>query len=102
MRELCQIKLHSHEKLANFVKKKDGIDIDPNTCFDVQIKRLHEYKRQFLNILAILELYYEIAEGSLTDFTPTTFIFGAKAAPGYARAKGNHQAHQRGRGPHRP
>ena len=88
MRELCQIKLHSHEKLANFVKKKDGIDIDHNTCFDVQIKRLHEYKRQFLNILAILELYYEIAEGSLTDFTPTTFIFGAKAAPGYARAKG--------------
>ena len=88
MRELCQIKLHSHEKLANFVKKKDGIDIDPNTCFDVQIKRLHEYKRQLLNILAILELYYEIAEGSLTDFTPTTFIFGAKAAPGYARAKG--------------
>ena len=88
MRELCQIKLHSHEKLANFVKKKDGIDIDPNTCFDVQIKRLHEYKRQFLNILAIIELYYEIAEGSLTDFTPTTFIFGAKAAPGYARAKG--------------
>ena len=88
MRELCQIKLHSHEKLANFVKKKDGIDIDPNTCFDVQIKRLHEYKRQFLNIMAILELYYEIAEGSLTDFTPTTFIFGAKAAPGYARAKG--------------
>ena len=88
MRELCQIKLHSHEKLANFVKKKDGIHIDPNTCFDVQLKRLHEYKRQFLNILAILELYYEIAEGSLTDFTPTTFIFGAKAAPGYARAKG--------------
>ena len=88
MRELCQIKLHRHEQLANSVKKKDGIDIDPNTCFDVQIKRLHEYKRQFLNILAILELYYEIAEGSLTDFTPTTFIFGAKAAPGYARAKG--------------
>ena len=88
MQELCDIKLHNHQKLAEFVKKKDGIDIDPNTCFDVQIKRLHEYKRQFLNILAILELYYEIAEGSLTDFTPTTFIFGAKSAPGYARAKG--------------
>lgn len=88
MKELCDIKLRSHQKLAAFVQKKDGITIDPNTCFDVQIKRLHEYKRQFLNILAILELYYEIAEGSLTDFTPTTFIFGAKSAPGYARAKG--------------
>ncbi len=88
MRELCEIKLHNHEKLAEFVQKKDGITIDPNTCFDVQIKRLHEYKRQFLNILAILELYYEVAEGSLTDFTPTTFIFAAKSAPGYARAKG--------------
>lgn len=88
MQELCEIKLHNHKRLADFVEKKDGIVIDPNTCFDVQIKRLHEYKRQFLNILAVLELYYEIAEGSLTDFTPTTFIFGAKAAPGYTRAKG--------------
>lgn len=88
MRELCEIKLENHKKLAEFAQKKDGITIDPNTCFDVQIKRLHEYKRQFLNILAILELYYEIAEGSLTDFTPTTFIFAAKSAPGYARAKG--------------
>ncbi|MBS5150558.1 MAG: glycogen/starch/alpha-glucan phosphorylase [Butyricicoccus pullicaecorum] len=88
MRELCEIKLENHKKLADFAKKKDGVIIDPNTCFDVQIKRLHEYKRQFLNILAILELYYEIAEGSLTDFTPTTFIFAAKSAPGYARAKG--------------
>lgn len=88
MRELCEIKLENHKKLAAFVQKKDGITLNPNTCFDVQIKRLHEYKRQFLNILAILELYYEIVEGSLTDFTPTTFIFGAKSAPGYARAKG--------------
>ena len=88
MQELCDIKLRSHKRLADFVEKKDGIVIDPNTCFDVQIKRLHEYKRQFLNILAVLELYYVIAEGSLTDFTPTTFIFGAKAAPGYTRAKG--------------
>ncbi|MBQ8585433.1 MAG: glycogen/starch/alpha-glucan phosphorylase [Butyricicoccus sp.] len=88
MMELMEIKHHNHEKLAKFVQKHDGITIDPNTCFDVQVKRLHEYKRQFLNILAILELYYEIAEGSLTDFTPTTFIFGAKSAPGYTRAKG--------------
>lgn len=88
MRELSEIKLHNRQKLAEFVQKKEGITIDPNTCFDVQIKRLHEYKRQLLNILAILELYYEIAEGSLIDFTPTTFIFAAKSAPGYARAKG--------------
>ena len=88
MMELVEIKHHNHERLAKFVQKHDGITIDPNTCFDVQVKRLHEYKRQFLNILAILELYYEIAEGSLTDFTPTTFIFGAKSAPGYTRAKG--------------
>lgn len=88
MRELMQIKLHNHQRLADYIYKRDGIGINANTCFDVQIKRLHEYKRQFLNILAILELYYEIAEGSLTDFTPTTFIFGAKSAPGYARAKG--------------
>ncbi|MBR3867610.1 MAG: glycogen/starch/alpha-glucan phosphorylase, partial [Butyricicoccus sp.] len=88
MMEVMQIKHHNHEKLAKFVQKHDGITIDPNTCFDVQVKRLHEYKRQFLNILAILELYFEIAEGSLTDFTPTTFIFGAKSAPGYTRAKG--------------
>ena len=88
MMELNQIKFRNREKLARFIRKHDGITIDPNTCFDVQVKRLHEYKRQFLNILAILELYYEICEGSLTDFTPTTFIFGAKSAPGYTRAKG--------------
>ena len=88
MTELSQIKFRNREKLAAFIKKHDSIDVDPHTCFDVQVKRLHEYKRQFLNILAILELYYEICEGSLTDFTPTTFIFGAKSAPGYARAKG--------------
>ncbi len=88
MERVAQIKLDNHKRLADYIWKKDRIQIDPNTCFDIQIKRLHEYKRQFLNILTILELYYEIKEGSLTDFTPTTFIFGAKSAPGYKRAKG--------------
>lgn len=88
MERVADIKMHNHKRLADYILKKDGVRIDPNTCFDIQIKRLHEYKRQFLNILAILELYFEIKEGSLTDFTPTTFIFGAKSAPGYKRAKG--------------
>lgn len=88
MDRVADIKLGNHRKLAEYIQKKDGIQIDPNTCFDVQIKRLHEYKRQLLNILCVLEIYYEIVEGTLTDFTPTTFIFGAKSAPGYARAKG--------------
>ena len=88
MERVAQIKMHNHQRLAEYIWKKDGVRVDPHTCFDIQIKRLHEYKRQFLNILAILELYYEIKEGTLTDFTPTTFIFGAKSAPGYRRAKG--------------
>ncbi len=83
-----EIKQTKREHLAKYIKKQERVLIDPDSIYDVQIKRLHEYKRQFLNILAVLELYFEIAEGSLTDFTPTTFIFGAKAAPGYRRAKG--------------
>ena len=82
------IKEVKKQQLADFIKQHDGIDVDSNTIFDIQIKRLHEYKRQLLNALAILELYFEIKEGTLKDFVPTTFIFGAKSAPGYARAKG--------------
>ena len=66
---------------------RDGIIVDPETVYDVQITRLHEYKRQFLHALGILELYFEIKNGELKDFKPTTFIFGAKSAPGYFRAK---------------
>ncbi len=83
-----QIKQEKRLQLKEYISKQDDILIDENSIYDIQIKRLHEYKRQLLNILAILEIYFEIKEGSLTDFTPTTFIFGAKAAPGYFRAKG--------------
>lgn len=82
------IKETKKRQLGDYIKHHDGVDVNTDTIFDIQIKRLHEYKRQLLNALAILELYFEIKEGTLTDFTPTTFIFGAKSAPGYARAKG--------------
>lgn len=62
--------------------------MDPSFVFDIQVKRLHEYKRQLLNAFSILDIYYRIKEGKLPDFTPTAFLFGAKAAPGYFRAKG--------------
>lgn len=88
LQELMDIKAKQHQILADYLKQRNGITLEPNTIYDVQIKRLHEYKRQFLNILAVLELYFEIKEGTLREFTPTTFLFGAKSAPGYYRAKG--------------
>lgn len=87
LNEFMAVKEAQKNRLAAFVKEHDGVDIDPNTIFDIQIKRLHEYKRQFLNALSILYIYYGIKDGSIKDFTPTTFIFGAKSAPGYRRAK---------------
>lgn len=88
LNEFIKIKNENKKVLVDYLKKTQNLVIDSNTIFDVQIKRLHEYKRQLLNILAILHLYFKIDEGSLLDFEPTTFIFGAKAAPGYVRAKG--------------
>ena len=82
-----EIKKNNKKVLADYIMSRDGISVDPETVYDVQIKRLHEYKRQFLNALGILELYFEIKNGELKDFKPTTFIFGAKSAPGYFRAK---------------
>lgn len=87
LREFISIKKAKKQQLADFIKQHDGIDVDPNTIFDIQIKRLHEYKRQLLNALSIIYIYYGIKDGSIKDFTPTTFIFGAKSAPGYRRAK---------------
>ena len=82
-----KIKAKKKAQLAEYIKKMDGYDINPDTIFDVQVKRLHEYKRQLLNAFSIMTIYFRIKEGKLPNWTPTTFIFGAKAAPGYARAK---------------
>lgn len=87
LREFIEIKNKKKRELADFIKTHDGIKIETDTIFDIQIKRLHEYKRQFLNAFSILYIYYGIKDGSIKDFYPTTFIFGAKSAPGYRRAK---------------
>ena len=85
--ELAKIKLANKEDFANAIYKKQGVLINPNTRFDVQVKRLHEYKRQLLNVLKIIHLYNLLSENPNIDITPQTFIFGAKAAPGYYIAK---------------
>ena len=81
------IKQIKKRQLADHILHAEQITVDPSTIFDVQIKRLHEYKRQFMAALSILYLYFGIKDGSVTGFYPMTFIFGAKAAPGYYRAK---------------
>lgn len=88
LREFISIKKTRHQAFAAWLRRVHGIEVDPDTVFDVQIKRIHEYKRQLLGILAILELYFEIKSGELSDFAPTTFFFAGKSAPGYLRAKG--------------
>lgn len=81
------IKYQNKVRLSKYIKENNGIDVDPNSIFDVQVKRLHEYKRQLLNILHVMYLYNQIKEHPEMDFYPRTFIFGAKAAAGYKNAK---------------
>ena len=87
MERFRAVKRQKKQQLADFVLRHDGIRIDPDTCFDIQIKRLHEYKRQLLNAFSILWIRFGIKDGSISGFAPTTFLFGAKSAPGYRRAK---------------
>ncbi len=88
IQSFMDIKKQKKQQLADYIKQTEGVDIDVNSIYDVQIKRLHEYKRQLLNAFSILYIYFGIKDGSIKNFYPTTFIFGAKSAPGYARAKG--------------
>ncbi|RKI43712.1 glycogen/starch/alpha-glucan phosphorylase [bacterium D16-51] len=90
--ELCQkefmnIKYQNKVRLAKYIKEHNGIEVNPRSIFDVQVKRLHEYKRQLLNILHIMYLYNDLKKNPEKDFYPRTFIFGAKASAGYHRAK---------------
>ena len=82
------IKKENKVQLADYIFKKEGIKLDPDFVFDIQIKRLHEYKRQLLNAFSILYIYFGIKSGEIKNMHPTAFIFGAKSAPGYRRAKG--------------
>lgn len=85
--EFMNIKYRNKLRLAKYIKQHNGIDVDPRSIFDVQVKRLHEYKRQLMNILHVMYLYNQLKDNPNLDMVPRTFIFGAKAAAGYHRAK---------------
>ena len=85
--EFMNIKYQNKIRLANYIKEHNGVDVDPRSIFDVQVKRLHEYKRQLLNILHVMYQYNELKTNPSYDMYPTTYIFGAKASAGYKRAK---------------
>ncbi|MCM3571435.1 glycogen/starch/alpha-glucan phosphorylase [Neobacillus mesonae] len=87
LKQLERIKIDNKKKLADIIYKQNGVAVDPNAIFDVQVKRLHAYKRQLLNVLHIMYLYNRIKEDSSFEITPRVFIFGAKASPGYYYAK---------------
>ncbi len=87
IRALNEVKAVKKHQLAEVIAQREGKQVNEHAIFDVQIKRIHEYKRQFLNALSLIDTYFRIKEGELADFNPTVYIFGGKAAPGYRRAK---------------
>ncbi|MBP7401832.1 MAG: glycogen/starch/alpha-glucan phosphorylase [Clostridia bacterium] len=87
LRRFLEIKKEKKRQLAEFIRREEAVDIDPESIFDIQAKRLHEYKRQLLNALQILHLYFRLRDDPGLDIPPQTFLFAAKAAPGYQRAK---------------
>ena len=87
LKEFMEIKYKNKERLAKYILEHNGVEVDPRSIFDVQVKRLHEYKRQLLNILHVMYIYNKIKEHPEMSFYPRTYIFGAKASAGYVRAK---------------
>ena len=87
VRQFNAVKRTKKEQLCKIIAEKEGVQLNPDFIFDVQVKRLHEYKRQLMNALSIVDIYFRLKNGELPNFQPTAFIFGAKSAPGYARAK---------------
>ncbi len=87
VRQFNAIKRTKKEQLCKIVAEKEGVQLNPDFVFDIQVKRLHEYKRQLMNAISIVDIYFRLKNGELPDFQPTVFLFGAKSAPGYARAK---------------
>ncbi len=87
LERFCDIRRRNKQRLAAYIREREGIALREDFMLDVQIKRLHEYKRQLLNAFAVLDTYFELKDGRLPHFTPTAYVFGAKAAPGYFRAK---------------
>ena len=87
LQAFLQVKQTKKEQLRKLIYAREGVDLPSSFLYDVQIKRMHEYKRQLLNAFAIMDIYFSLREGKLPNFTPTAYIFGAKAAPGYVRAK---------------
>ena len=85
--DFLNVKTEKKAQLSEYIEKKEGVALPPEFLFDVQVKRLHEYKRQLMNALSLYDIYMELKEGNLKDFPSVCFVFGAKAAPGYARAK---------------
>ena len=87
VRQFNAIKRTKKEQLCKVIAEKEGVQLNPDFMFDIQVKRLHEYKRQLMNAISIVDIYFRLKNGELPDFQPTAYIFGAKSAPGYARAK---------------